>query len=72
MDDMEALRLWTEYLESRPNSTHAVASQISIFRTLGRLDESVDAARAFFERNGYAVDVADDDASYVARRLGQG
>lgn len=60
VDDMEALRLWTEYLESRPNSTHAVASQISIFRTLGRLDESVNAAKAYFELYGYDVGVADD------------
>jgi TolB-like protein len=54
-----ALRLNTTYLKSRPNSQDAQASQIIILTWLGRNDESVEAVKTFFERDGYDVEVTD-------------
>jgi len=58
-DEITALRLFSEHMESRPNSTTSVTSLIILLRALGRYGESVGLAKAFFERAGYAIDVAD-------------
>lgn len=59
LDLLAALRLNTEYLASRPNSQEAQARQIMVLRWLGRQQEAIDAARIYYERDGYDVHVTD-------------